>query len=189
MIAGFPAHLREAHDIPGGDREGPALLPRIPRDFRLPESASPGVEGAAQDTGAEGGPEPAAKPGGRVGGSLRIDEHRAIEPGLREKVFCLSRGAVSDHRQLGLAAANLGQEVTQLRDLLATEDSPEVADEDQDHRSVAPEIAQALGPAFGIEHREWSEPFCRVHGRRVASPSTRREKVGSEISPDMAAGV
>jgi len=46
--------------------------------------------------------------------------------------------AVADDDQLGAAAANLGKGVTQLRDLLAAEESAEVADEGEHHGLLAP---------------------------------------------------
>jgi hypothetical protein len=53
------------------------------------------------------------------------------------------RLTIADDDQLGAAAADLRKCVTQLRDLLAAEDSTKVADEGEDHRLVTPQIAEA----------------------------------------------
>jgi hypothetical protein len=52
------------------------------------------------------------------------------------------RGAVADHHDLGAGGADLVPAVAQLRDLLAAEQSAEVADEHEHDRALAPQIAQ-----------------------------------------------
>jgi hypothetical protein len=60
--------------------------------------------------------------------------------------------AVADDDQLGATPADLWKRVAQLRDLLAAEDSPEVADEREHDRLFAPQVSQAHGPSFGVQH-------------------------------------
>jgi hypothetical protein len=55
--------------------------------------------------------------------------------------------------------------VTQLRDLLAAEDSAEVADEDEDRGAVSPLVAQPMRTALGIEDREIADSRRKIgHG-------------------------
>jgi hypothetical protein len=49
--------------------------------------------------------------------------------------------AVAEDDQLGAPAADLWKRVTQLRDLLAAENSTEVADEGEHYRMLVPEFA------------------------------------------------
>ena len=60
--------------------------------------------------------------------------------------------AVADDDQFGATAANLGKRVTQLRDLLAAEDSAKVADEGEDDRLLVPQVTQAHGLSVRIKH-------------------------------------
>ena len=69
--------------------------------------------------------------------------------------------AVADDDQLGTAAADLCKRVTQLRDLLAAEDSTKVADEGEHDRLLAPEITEANGVAVRIQHAD----VFQAHGR------------------------
>jgi hypothetical protein len=73
------------------------------------------------------------------------------------------RLAVADDDQLGATVADLGKRVTQLRDLLAAEDSAKVADEGEHHGLPAPQLTEANVPPVRIEHADVLEPPGDIH--------------------------
>jgi hypothetical protein len=76
---------------------------------------------------------------GAIGAQLRIHQERAVELEVfaegGRKIF----GAVANDDELGSPLSNLVDLVAQLRDLLTTEQSAEVADEDENNRLFFPE--------------------------------------------------
>ena len=116
-----------------------------------------------QEQAADGAPGIKRAQGRAIGREPLIHEHRGREAGLGDEIGGLGRRPVPDDSERGSAAVNLGHEVTQLRDLLSAEDSPEVPDEDEDGRALAPEITEAMRMACEIEDRERGEAFGDVH--------------------------
>ena len=80
----------------------------------------------------------APQPGCSIRAQPRIDEQRTVEAHVFSERGGEVLRAVPDHHQLCTACADLGEVVSQLRDLLAAEPSAEVADEDQPDRSRRP---------------------------------------------------
>jgi len=79
------------------------------------------------------------------------------------EIDCMLGPAVADDDQLGTTAADLGKCVTQLRDLLAAEDSTKVADEGEHDRLLGPQIAEANGMAIGIQHADVFQVLGDIH--------------------------
>ena len=71
--------------------------------------------------------------------------------------------AVADDDQLRATVANLGKRVTQLRNLLAAEESAKVADEGEHHGLLAPQITEANVPPVRIEHADVFETPGNIH--------------------------
>ncbi len=87
--------------------------------------------------------------------------------------------------RLGATAADLGKRVTQLRDLLAAEDSAEVADEGEHHGAVPPQVAEPQRMSLGVEHLDVPQ---RVGDAHALSPLTRarvsrRAPVRTDLDP------
>ena len=75
---------------------------------------------------------------GAIGAQLRIHQERAVEFEVFSKGGSKMYGAVANDYELGPTCSNLFDLVAQLRDLLTTEQSTEVADEDENDRLFFP---------------------------------------------------
>ena len=73
------------------------------------------------------------------------------------------RLAITDDDQLGTTTVDFWKRVTQLRDLLAAEDSTKVADECEHDRPLAPENAEANGVPSRIQHVDVFETLGDIH--------------------------
>jgi hypothetical protein len=56
---------------------------------------------------------------------------------------------------------------TQLRGVLSAEQSAEVAEEDQDHRTVRPVIPESVGSVVGTDQLDLLQAF-KIHSRTVS---------------------
>ena len=118
-------------------QERATQLPRISCDTRLSEPAAPGVRSTPEHARIECSEPGAPQAGGTVDVQARIDVQR--QPKLE---FVTERGgllgpAVPDGDDLYTPGHGFLLDVAQLRELLATEDSPEVPDENEQGQMTA----------------------------------------------------
>jgi hypothetical protein len=81
---------------------------------------------------------------------LRVHQERAVELEVLTKRDGKVLGTVPNDDELGTPSTDLVDLVAQLRDLLTTEQSAEVADEDEDDRLLLPERFQTYALALPI---------------------------------------
>lgn len=86
-----------------------------------------------------------------------IHEHGKGNALVRHEATGVARVSGADHHHLGTRLANLVIAVAQLRDVLAAEQSPEMAQEDQNDLSLGPQIAESVEFALRIGERERGE--------------------------------
>jgi len=134
-------------------------------DTDLTEAGATGPQCVAPSRRAQQARDIATQPRRRVGASLLIHQQ-----GKREFLFIaecggMRRTAVPDDHELGPARVNLRQDIAQLRDLLAAEDSAEVADESQNDGSLAPQGAEPHAATVGIEQFQTGQTFGDSHER------------------------
>ena len=163
MITGFLADVGEVDPVARPNDEHTPLLPGVAHCRALALPFAKGAEPAEDDAGAERAAQAALETGGRVGVQLGIDVERRFHVLGVTEVDRMLRLAVADDDQFGAAAADVWKCVTQLRDLLAAEDSTKVADEGEDHRLVTPEVSQPNGLAGRIQHADVLEMFRHIH--------------------------
>jgi len=77
---------------------------------------------------------------------------------------CLFHGAIPDENERSTEPFDLLAEGAQLRDLLRAEDSPKVAQEDQNRGSVLPQRSESNGIAVEIARLHWGEGMGNAHG-------------------------
>ena len=142
MVSCFAADVSEENPVGRGHDKGPAQLPGIALYPGLAVAAAPGSHQVAECAPRKGPSRTAAEPGGPKGGHFRIDPERGRENQFVPHVPGLGRQTVADHHQLGAPLLDLRVNVTQLRDLLAAEQSAEVADEDEENRLLLPGAPQ-----------------------------------------------
>jgi hypothetical protein len=94
---------------------------------------------------------------------LRVNEEGAIDPFRVTEVHRMLGLAVPDDDQFSSPLAKGRKCVAQLRDLLAAEQSTEMADERQHHGAMLPQITQTSGHAIRIEHDNVFQALCDVH--------------------------
>jgi hypothetical protein len=100
---------------------------------------------------------------GAVRAQFRIDEQRAVEFEVVAKRGREVRGAVADDHEFGSARPNGSDLVAQLRDLLTTEQSAEVADEGEDDRLFLPVRRQVSNLSRRIGKCDARQPVCDSH--------------------------
>jgi len=103
-----------------------------------------------------------------LGRIVEIAEGRQMFASPRMPYTRMLLGAVPDDHELRAARADLVEVVAQLRDLLAAEQSAEVADEDEHDRALLPERSEShpLPPPIGeLDARELARAAHR--GLRV----------------------
>src|SRR5205823_11025253 len=90
--------------------------------------------------------------GGRIGGVGGIvDEDGKRHLLVGDKGFGVVLVAGSDGDDLGTGPGDLVIGASQLRGVLSTEQSAEVTEKDQDHRTVSPKLAQAVRAPIGTD--------------------------------------
>jgi predicted HD phosphohydrolase len=111
----------------------------------VPAGASPLGAVMAPPVGEQ--PEEADAPHGRSLRRLRVavDEHRERHLLVGHERGGVAHVAGADGDDLGAPALDLVVDASQLRGVLAAEESAEVPQEDQDHRAVGPEVAEPAG--------------------------------------------
>ena len=139
--------------LSGPDDKNSSLLPGIPAEGRLTFTSSPGAEWHVR---------PPRGPIERMTLLLSFAAVYAFRSGSvrsghstcsasRKSAAC-SGTSVANDDQLGAVTPYRWKDVPQLRDLLAAENSSEVADEGEDNRLLLPEIAEAYGGPSRVEH-------------------------------------
>jgi hypothetical protein len=91
-----------------------------------------------------------AQPDSFISFTLFIDKQREVDAGFFAKELRIAGVPQADRGQLGALLPELLFKRAQLRDVLATENSTVVAQEDKHGRSAFPQGAQACGLAVGI---------------------------------------
>ena len=173
VIARSGARVRERRAAIGMENEDASQLQCVALDADLAKAGATGAQSIAPRRRAQQAREVAAQLGRRVSASLRVHQQ-----GKREFLFVaegggLARIAVPDHHELGPARVNLRQDVAQLRDLLAAEDSAEVTDENQNDGSLAPQGAESHAASIGIEQFQTGQACRDFHGRTVRREGLR----------------
>jgi predicted HD phosphohydrolase len=113
-------------------------------------------------------PEEADAAHGRRVRSLRVavDEHRERHLFVGHERGGVPHVAGADGDDLGAPSLDLVVDAPQLRGVLTAEESAEVPEEDEDHRTVGPEGAEAAGFARRIRKLQLSESG-EIHGRTL----------------------
>jgi hypothetical protein len=137
-------HVREEVDVAGREDEASTELERMLTELTTPEARSGGTSPAASVVPAQQMEDIRPSQADRVVGlSLSVDQQREINthlaPELR-RVASVAQAHCGDPRAPGF---DLLSGVANPRDVLSTEDSAVVAQEDHDRRSLRPERAQA----------------------------------------------
>jgi len=159
VVAEGAAHVHEDIPISRAEKEAGAELEGILPKPMLPVARSPraatclGV-GAAKEV------EQVRRfqAGGLVGGPAGIDQQRKRDAGLLAKPQGIVHVAEPDRRQRSSRCPELLFVPAQLRDMLATEDSAVVPQEDHDRRVLLPQRAEADGAAAGLRQHDLREP-------------------------------
>jgi hypothetical protein len=145
VVPGFAAYMLEGGLAVGRDDKGAAKLPGVTLDFGLPETAAhcpPDMAGAAYREGL-------GHASAQTSSSIGL--HLWINPEVKGNclVFSESLGlpwlAIPDYDESHAPATDLLVRIAQLRDLLAAEQSPKVANEDEKRRLIRPGTAKADG--------------------------------------------
>ena len=121
-----------------GDDEHASELVRVALGTVGAEASTESTKEAGKGLPAKAPVEFAPELQGTVSDQLRIDQQAERTVGSVAENAPLLRAPGSEQRQLGAEMADLLGQVAQLRDFLVTEDSAEVAEEDQDRCSVLP---------------------------------------------------
>ena len=91
-------------------------------------------------------------------------------------------GPIADNDQLGPGLTNLWNDVAQLRHLLTAEQSTKVTNENDDHRGIGPEIAQAnlfAGVTGQFKRGQSRGPMHRASPSAPAPPGRLTSPVGA----------
>ena len=163
MISCRCADVAEIDHVPGTNDEHAALLPGVALRGALALSLAQSANAANQNPRAKRAQNPSSESRGSVGLQFRVNQEGAFDPLGIAEVYRMLGPAVADDDQFGTALANGRKCVTQLRDLLAAEQSTEMADERQHHRAMLPQITETDGLAIRIEHDDVFQPFRDVH--------------------------
>lgn len=127
----------------GTENKHSALLPGIALEALLAKPFFKRPEPAAGSFERERGADAAFELGFGVGFAFRVGQEGEIEVLLVAKIRRLVRTSTAHHHQLCPLVANLFHRAAQLRDLLTAEQSPEMADEDENGGTFLPEATKA----------------------------------------------
>ena len=158
MIARVAVSPLEAHRVPRSEHEGAALLDRIALPHALTEAACEGADALDHSERVKGLGPAMGEPGFPERAERGVDEERAVIPGRRTEAGDVlgPRRAQDDQRAAPLGDRRLHR--LEPSDLLAAEDSAEVADERDDRGTMLPGGPEHRGAAVLVEHGEGSEP-------------------------------
>ena len=164
MVGGVGVDVRVAHLVPGADDERRAELVHPLPAFLDAETVSMGVTRAVEAPWVEEKRgEVHLLHGRRVcRGGVVIDEYGEGDPLIGDESLGVPDVARADSDDLGTGFCDLGVCVPQLRGVLSAEQSAEVSQKDQNHRTISPELAQAVPPAVGARQLELPKSF-QIH--------------------------
>ena len=150
MIAGKATLLLPDQLAGGVEDENAAELPGIPLDADLSRPGPAGLAGGRKDTRIENAYPTSTQPSGPVGaqGGIRIELEGDAGLGTKPRGLCWRTVTDADENRPG--RADLRRHVAQLCDLLAAEDSAEVAHVDEHCRPVAQDVAQGDLASFAV---------------------------------------
>ncbi len=149
------------HDVsPGSDHENAAELPGIALNTGLSRTRAERTKGIEWKSRREYLDPTAPQARGAIRAELGIHQDRTVELEVLAERCGKVLGSVPDDDELGTPSANLVDPVAQLRDLLTTEQSAEVADEHQDDRPLLPERFQTYTRSLPIRELDPGE-LCR----------------------------
>ena len=154
MVARLAAHVLVAHVPARMDHEAAPELPRGAEHAGLSGARAHRTHSIQGDERRQH-LEPTAPESGRlVRPQLRIDEEWAVQLEFASERPGEVLAAVSDDHQLSTRRSDLLRVAAQLRNLFATEDSAEVANEGQNDRTTLPQAAESYRlpvPALELE--------------------------------------
>ncbi len=134
---GRRAKLKTKVPARGKDEDTPEL-PGIALDGILSRAGSQGPDRVPDQLRRREFPTTPSKSRRSIGVELRIDEQQTLEFEFRAEILGEAAGAVSNDHDFDALVAPGFDRVTQLRDLLTTEESTEMSQEDQHDHSVLP---------------------------------------------------
>lgn len=150
---------REALDVPKTDLSGgiedkhPTELERVSAHRRLLEAGLLGTAGRQEQLRMQHVEHAAAQGEGPIRFSLGVDEEREGHPHLFGKGCRKGQGPIPDGVQLRTQAANFFVAVFEASDLLATEQSTKMPEEDQHRRSAGVQIRHGHTAAVEVLYR------------------------------------
>ena len=158
MIAHVTVAPFEAHGVARSQHEGAPLLDRIALPHALAEAVREGADALDHGERVKGLGPPMGEPGFPERAERGVDEERAIIAGCRTEAGDVlgPRRAQDDQRAAPLGDRRLHR--LEPSDLLAAEDSAEVADERDDRGTMLPGGPEHRGAAALVQHGEGSEP-------------------------------
>ena len=163
MVAGLAAGVAVEQRAIRADHEDSAELPGIALHLGLAEAAAQRAHGVERQPRREELDAATAQARRTIGAQLGIHEQRTVQREVLTEGRREVSAAVSDDHELGAPGADVFDPVAQLRDLLAAEQSAEVADEDEDDRAVLPEIAESLPAPPPVGELDAGELGCQSH--------------------------
>ena len=109
-----------------------------------------------------------SKAGRAISMEVRINEQQALDLEFLSEILCEISVPVADDDDFDTERSPRLNRVTQLRNLLTAEESTEVAQEDEDDRSILPQVAEANGLVRNAESegrriRLEAEDFAERH--------------------------
>ena len=173
MVAGALADEPEPFHASGGDHDDPALLERIARDPRLPETGAEGREASPHHRWSQHRGQSAPHVERAVRPSAGVRQEGSAQRLLGGEGTGVFGAPVSDHEEFGAARANPIEKRPYAGDLLPAEQASEVTHEHQDRRTFGPELSHPHLMAIGIEDDERVEEMRHRHERGVMRPVPR----------------
>jgi hypothetical protein len=168
MVARDSAHVPVGELAPRPDHDDAAELPYVALNASLARAAAQRAQGVERQARGEGLHPASPQTGGPIRTKLGIDEQGRVEAVVLSEGLGEVHRPVSHHDQLGSVRSNLVHAFAQLRDLLAAEESAEVTDEDENHRSLLPQRPEAHLLAAPVRELDTREP-CRQSHRSSSS--------------------
>jgi hypothetical protein len=174
VVSRIAAHVAIRHLSTRPNDEDRAELPDVSPHTGRPKTRAQRAQRLEGQGRGEHLDSAAAKTRGAIGAQLRIHQQWAVEFEIVAKSGCEIRGAIADDDEFDSARSNFFDPVAQLRDLLAAEESTEVADEDEDDRLLLPERTQGLGFARRVGKLDLRQPV-RISHRVTLSATNRKD--------------
>jgi hypothetical protein len=150
VVSGLAAHVSIRQLPVTSYHEHAPQLPGVSLDTALAETRAQCPRGIPRESGRQEFDATAPQPRSAIGAELRIHQERAIQRMILSKSCGKPGCSVSYDDELGSPSAYGIDPVAQLRDLLAAEQSAEVADEHQHDGAFFPVRAEPPGFAAPV---------------------------------------